>query len=360
MTVDYIIVGQGIAGSMLAWHLLSAGKTVLIVDEFHLNSASRIASGIINPVTGKRLVKSWKVDELIPFAERTYRHLEKDLGIKIFSRKKICRIFSNKEDFQFFRNKLELDELPRGVNPLKEIPDLFNDATLGGIEISESYQLDYPVLLTALRKLFLDRRILHDEKFDFKSMDFGQGKIYYRGIIASKIIFCEGSALGNPYFKWLPFNLAKGEVITVSMEGFPQDCIWHKGVFILPLENNTFRVGATYEWNFADDCPSEAGKQELAFRLSRAVRIPFDIIQHDAAIRPTVVDRRPMVGLHPKNKELGVFNGLGTKGASLAPFFSHQFAMHLVNGSPLDKEVSIDRFSKEPFFPVVSGKEEAD
>lgn len=353
---DFIIVGQGIAGSMLAWFLLEAGKRILIIDEFNANTASRVASGIINPVTGKRLVKSWKADKLMPFADRTYRHLEKELNAHFFSRTAICRLFSNKEDYLFFRQKNELGQLPEYVKPLTGVPDCFNDSVLGGIEISDAFHLDYPVLLSSLRKFFLERKILLDEKIDFEYIRLLQGAVSYKDVEALKIIFCEGShAMKNPYFRWLPFNLAKGEVITVRMENFPDDCIWHKGVFILPLENNLFRVGATYEWNFADEYPSETGKNELAERLSKAIRIPFEIIEHKAAIRPTVADRRPLIGLHPKYSQVGIFNGLGTKGASLAPFLSEQFATHLVNGSPLDEEVNINRFSREPFSRLTKG-----
>jgi len=352
MSVDYILVGQGIAGSMLAWFLLKEGEKVLIVDEFNSNSASLVASGIINPVTGKRLVKSWRIDELLPFAKDTYRQLEKELGIHVFSEKTISRIFSNKEDSQIFCHKKELDELPDCVKPLNVIPSCFNNATLGGVEISVAYQLDYPVFLTAMKKFFLEGKMLLEEKLQFDKLELKNGIVSYKGIEASKIIFCEGNkARENPYFKWLPFNLAKGEVITVKMQGFPEEKIWHKAIFILPKGENMFRVGATYEWNFSDELPSEIRKKELAARLRKAVNLPFEILHHNAAIRPTVIDRRPLIGMHPYYDHLGVFNGLGTKGASLAPFFAHQFAMHLNKELPLDDEVNINRFSAEPFFP---------
>ncbi len=350
---DYIIIGQGIAGSMLAWFLLKSGRRVLVVDEFNRQSASQVASGMINPVTGKRLVKSWKADELLPFAKTAYRELESELHIDIFSEKTICRIFSNKEDSVFFRQKTEMGELPEYVKPLNEIPSCFNDTGLGGVEISASFQLDYSSLLSALRKYFREREILADEKFVADCLDMKDGTVAYKGAGALKIIFCEGSqALENPYFNWLPFNLAKGEVLTVKMEGFPEDKVWHKSVFILPLGRKLFKIGATYQWEFKDGYPSGEGREDLESRLRSAVNLRFEIMGHDAAIRPTVVDRRPLVGMHPVYNQLGVFNGMGTKGALLAPFFAQQFAKYLNDGLPLDSEVNISRFSKEPFYPV--------
>ncbi|HXH19266.1 MAG TPA: FAD-binding oxidoreductase [Chitinophagales bacterium] len=345
MKVDFIIVGQGIAGSMLARMLTQAGKKVLIVDEFNPNSASRVASGIINPVTGKRLVKSWRIEELLPFAVKAYHELEKELRISALTEKIICRIFSNKEDMLFYRQKKELNELAPNVQPLKNIPDCFRNTPYGGIEIKGVYQLDYPLLLSAMRKFFLQMNMLLEEKLEHDKIHRSKGKIFYKDIEALKIIFCEGSgAVKNPFFSRLPFSFAKGETISVKMPGFPEDCIWHKGIFILPMGKNLFRVGATYEWSFSDEKISSHGKEELTARLRKAVNLPFEVIGQQAAIRPTVADRRPLIGLHPEFPEIGLFNGLGTKGATLAPFFANQLAQFLVNATPLDNEVSVRRF----------------
>jgi glycine/D-amino acid oxidase-like deaminating enzyme len=345
---DFIIVGQGIAGSMLAWFLSKANQSVIILDEFNPASASQVASGVINPITGKRLVKSWRSDELIPFARRTYQELEGRLGIKVLSETVIHRIFSNQEDFQFYRQKKELDELPENVKPLKEIPSCFRDVQFGGVEIHGVHLLDYPFLLSAMRKWFLEKNMLWEEKFEFNELHLKNGEVLYKDLQATKIIFCEGNGASlNPYFSWLPFNLAKGEVITVSMPDFPEDKIWHKGIFIAPIESGLFRVGATYEWDFKDAFPSEKGRAELEKKLKRAVNLSFEVVDHVAAIRPTVKDRRPLIGLYSEFPQAGIFNGMGTKGASLSPFFAHHFADFLLQGKKLDAEIDINRFLKE-------------
>lgn len=345
MNVDFLIIGQGIAGSMLAWFLVKTGKSIYIIDEFNSNSASRVATGVINPITGKRLVKSWRIDELLPFAKRTYTELEMELGVTIFSETTIHRIFSNKEDYDFFRQKKELDELPEYVRSLQEVPACFRDVRFGGISIQGVHLVDYSRLLPALRKRFSEKNQLSEEKFQQQELKMENGKVIYKNIEASKIIFCEGSsAADNPFFANLPFNLAKGEALTVEIPGFHQTHIWHKGIFIAPLGRDVYRVGATYQWDFTDALPSEEGRVELEKKLQRAVSLPYKIVNHVAAIRPTVKDRRPYIGLHPEHPEVGIFNGMGTKGASLAPFFARQFADFLTTGNPLNGEVGISRF----------------
>lgn len=342
---DYLIIGQGIAGSMLAWFLTQAGKKVLVVDEFRANSASQIATGIINPITGKRLVKSWRIDELLPFAKKTYRELEAELGVSIFSETTIHRIFSNKEDLQFFRQKQELDELPGYVKPLQTIPSCFRDTALGGIEIHGVCVIHYQSLLAAMRRWLSEKQVLLEEKFQFDELKIENGKAVYKNNVASKIIFCEGSgAKQNPYFGSLPFNFAKGEVLTVEIPGYHEENIWHKGIFITPFGNGLYRVGATYDWDFKDALPSAKGREELEKKLKRAINLPYKVADHLAAIRPTVTDRRPFIGLHPAYPEIGIFNGMGTKGASLAPFFAKHFTDHLVSGILLDAEVNTARF----------------
>ncbi len=346
MQTNYLIIGQGIAGSLLACFLIKAGKKVFVIDEERSSSASRIASGIINPVTGKRLVKSWRIEELLPFALNTYRNLEIEFQKSFITERKIYRIFSNREDAQFFRQKNETGELPKYVKPLEQIPDFFHASSLGGIIIEGAFQLKYGLLLSEIRKWLKMQSALKEEVFDFKELQLSTKKVEYKDVTAETLIFCEGNLVTrNPFFSWLPFNFVKGETITVDIPGFPQEQIWHKGIFIAPSENGLFKAGSTYDWEYDDEQPTETGKEKLSSRLQKAIKLPFEIKAHQAAIRPAVSDRRPLLGIHPHHPQLAIFNGLGTKGASLAPFFTKQFSDFLIHGKPLESEVTIQRFS---------------
>ncbi|GIV34434.1 MAG: FAD-dependent oxidoreductase [Chitinophagales bacterium] len=341
MDYDFLIVGQGIAGSLLAWFLHRQGKRVLIIDTPDPSSASRIALGLINPVTGKRLVKSWRIDELLPFALGTYRQIEQVLGIEVFHQRVLSRIFSNPEDYQFFRIKMETGQLPSYISRQDRFPECFHHAGLEGVEISQVFYLDYPLLLGEMRNWFVSRNMLWSDQFQYSQLQVLKDKAHYAGLWFTKVIFCEGShAVNNPFFPGLPFRLSKGQILTVKLSGVPEDKIWYKGVHLVPLGRGVFRVGSTYEWDFQDSLPTPEGREALIRKLQNAVRLPFEVLEHQAAIRPTVVDRRPLIGMHSKYACLGIFNGLGTKGASLAPFFGHIFAEALVYDRPSDWSLS--------------------
>jgi glycine/D-amino acid oxidase-like deaminating enzyme len=191
-----------------------------------------------------------------------------------------------------------------------------------------------------------ENNALLEEKFSFSDLAEESDSITYKDIKARKIIFCEGAnAIQNPYFKFFPFQLAKGECLILRIEDFYSDRIINSEVLIMPLpEKNLYYVGATHEWYFDDDQPSEKGKNELLGNLSAVLKLPFEIVEHKAAIRPTVKDRRPFIGFHPEFPDIGIFNGMGTKGISLAPYFAKHFTKHLLYQKPLQPEVDIKRF----------------
>ena len=74
--------------------------------------------------------------------------------------------------------------------------------------------------------------------------------------------------------------------------------------------------------------------------------MPFKIIDHQAAIRPANIERRPFAGFHPLNNRVGILNGMGTKGCSLAPFFAKQLVDNIIYNNFIDPEADLKRFSK--------------
>jgi glycine/D-amino acid oxidase-like deaminating enzyme len=349
--VDYIIVGQGLAGTILAQTFLQRQKKVAIIDQAGLSNASRVAAGLYNPVVFKRLVKSWLADELIPFMDGFYTAVEKQLKVKFYHKKQIVKLFAEEQEKEFWIKKSKEDI---GKYLSKTIDENFlNDLVynpFGSCEVTQAGNLDTVQFLNAFREFFKNNEILIEEKFEYDKLVVSAYSVSYKDLQAKKIIFCEGyKTTENPYFNWLPFKLTKGEMLTIRLNErhvIPIEKVINKGVFILPLDNNEYKVGATYEWNDLTEQPSEKGKSELMEKLQKVLKVPFEIIDHKAGIRPTVNDRRPLLGVHPEYSSLAVFNGMGTKAVMLAPYFADQLVGFLEENEVLNKEVNIERFAK--------------
>ncbi|MGZ5243620.1 MAG: NAD(P)/FAD-dependent oxidoreductase [Bacteroidia bacterium] len=343
---DCIIVGQGLAGTLLAYSLEKAGKSVLTIDKITGN-ASRVAPGMFNPVTGRRLSLSWKADEFLQTADSIYTSLEKYLGAAFYYPMPILRIFGSEDDYTLNEEKAKNGENSNYVKHFSRDAYMagIRDMGAGVCEIAQGGYLDTQIFLDGWRnKLQADNTLL-EEDFDYDLLKINETAIEYKDISAQKIIFCEGfQAIYNPYFNWLPFNPAKGDVLTISAPGLQEKFIINKNVYIVPVGNSLFRVGATYKWQTEDFSPSEEDRKELETSLKNLVDVPYKIIDHLAGIRPATKQRRPFLGMHPEFKNIGIFNGLGTKGVLLAPLLAEQMVNHILFGEALDKKVDISAY----------------
>lgn len=346
MELDYIIVGQGIAGTVLSHCLLKKKKKILVIDDPSYSSASKIAAGLFNPVVFMRLVKSWKADDLLVFADEFYADAENTLAGKFYFKKGIVKIFSEEHEKDFWKKKQQ-EEIGKFLSDISE-EEFFLETVnsfCGHAEVKNSGNLNVLKFLDLSRIYFAENNLLLQERFNFESLNVRGDSVDYKNIKTNKIIFCEGyRATENPYFHWLPFKLTKGELITVRIKNFNIDRIINKGVFVLPLGNDLFKVGSTYEWNEIDQTSTEKGRLELIEKLDKILKVPYEVVEQEAGVRPTVKDRRPLIGLHPEHRNMGVFNGMGTKAVMLAPYFANQFTEFLEHDLALDEEVNISRF----------------
>ena len=347
MHFDFLLIGQGLAGAMLARFLKKAGASVAVIDESHRESASAEAAGLINPITGRRFAKSWRIDELIPFAEKTYGELGSQFRQPFFQYRPIVRaLFSAKEDNDWAARAGE----PFFSKYLKEASDEgplrgFIQPVYGYGQIIGACQVEVADLLSAFAAWGLEEGWLIQANFDYSKLKLEKGKAQYEGLQADRVVFCEGYGLHkNPYFNYLPMEGNKGEVLLVRIPDFPREVIYKHKVIIAPFAGDRFWVGASYFREFEDGLPSAGERERLESHLRHALKTSFTVEDHRAAIRPTVPDRRPLLGIHPKYPQLAVFNGLGTKGSSLAPFWGAHLAEVLLKGVPLDPEVDIRRF----------------
>ncbi len=346
---DYIIVGQGVTGSLLAYFLLKHDKDILVIDNDYKRAASKIAAGIINPITGRRFVKSWMFDTLLPFAEKTYIDIEQLLGITFFYKKNIIRILQNPREENDWKMRMLIPSYSK-YNCKKVDLGNYIQATEQGystIELKETAQVQLPIFIKNYRQYLLKNGLLQSECFEYDRLEINVDNVQYKNNIAKKIIFCEGRhGKQNPYFNYLPFEPAKGERLLVEIPNANFKKMYKNGVYIVPVEKDIYWIGSTNQHHSTDDIPTKESELFLRKRLEKILKKPFKIINHEASIRPTIKDRRPLLGLHPNYPVLGILNGMGTKGASLAPFFANQMSNFLEGYSDLNKEVDISRVDK--------------
>lgn len=345
MHVQNLIIGQGISGTFLCHELQKAGQSVLVIDEPRPFTASRIASGIINPVTGRRLVKTWMIDELLPFLLKSYTELSGELGISCIAQKDVIDFFPSPQIRLAFLNRLEEDGqyLSLQKDALNWHDYLRYDFDYGIIH--PCYLIDVMKLTETFRKKLVEDNLLLEEDFDADLL-LVEESITYKNITAERIIFCDGNAgAGNSYFKNLPFAPNKGEALIVQVK-LPRTHILKKGLNLVPWKEDLFWAGSSYEWQFEHDQPTDVFKQKTVEQLHSFLKLPFTLVDHLASIRPATLERRPFVGFHPLHPTVGIFNGMGTKGCSLAPYFAAQLAQHIATGAPLSAEVDVKRFRR--------------
>lgn len=345
---DFLIVGQGIAGTLLSWFLRKAGRSVIVLDKYLPGAASLVSAGIINPITGRRFAKSWLIETLLPFARQTYQEIGAGFGVSLWTERNLLRALptaleenewwrrSGMGDFApYFELKPDLGKFTGKLQPVRAWG-----------ETKGAAQVDILALLQSWRELLRSENRLLEEEFDPKQLVLEPGVCLYRGNRFGTVVFCEGAkAVKNPWFGNLPFVPTKGESLFVRIEDVEFDKLLKHAVAIAPMGAGHYWVGASTRFEYEGVEPTVEMRAWLEERLRKALSIPFTVVSHHCGIRPTVFDIRPFLGRHPLHPSLVIFNGLGTKGASLAPYFACQLTEHILHGAPLHPEADIARFS---------------
>jgi glycine/D-amino acid oxidase-like deaminating enzyme len=348
MQVDFLIVGQGISGTWLSYYLQKVKRSFLVIDNNDPLSASRLAAGIINPVTGRRHVQVWMAEEILPNTLEAYTKLGTELGIKAISSKTLIDFFPSPQMRVSFMERVnEKADYINEHNDPGQFLSQFN-YEFGCGEIKPVYTVHLESILPAWRQQLLDNNLLIEESFDASQLIIDEEGIAYKDIKAGHIIFCNGiAAADHPYFRLLPFAPNKGELLILSIPAIEPGHIYKKGMMLAPLSTpGQWWLGSSYAWEFDHPAPTNEFRERSAALLSHWLKVPFTIEEHLAGIRPATLERRPFVGLHPVYRRAGILNGMGTKGCSLAPFFAKQLSDHLCHGNPIHPEADIKRFAR--------------
>ena len=346
--IDYLIIGSGLAGISFAEIALHNDKSIFILDDNSQNS-SKIAGGLYNPVILKRFSEVWKAQEQLEVMNGFYTVLEKKLNSTIDFKIPILRKFSSiEEQNNWFSASDKTGLAPFLSTQLISKKYQSIDSPYGYGEVLKTGYVDTALLLKKYREYLKNNNLFEEERFNYEELHFLNEGIQYKSIQAKHIIFAEGFGIhSNPYFKDLPLDGTKGELFIIKAPKLNLDVIINTSVFILPLGNHLFKVGATYNWNDKTDLPTDEGKSELIERIQEIVTCDFEIVSHFAGVRPTVKDRRPLVGTHKDYNSVHILNGLGTRGVMLGPAMAKSLFDFIEFQIPLDTVIDIKRFVKK-------------
>jgi glycine/D-amino acid oxidase-like deaminating enzyme len=348
INVDYLIIGQGLCGTWLSYFLEQQQQSFLIIDENKNFTSSKIASGVINPVTGRIIAQTWMIDELLPYALQQYHAIGQQLNVPLVSSSQVLHFLPSQQMKEQFDKRVP--EIPQYLQHVQNAAYWKNyfEVYYGVGSICPALLINVQLLLQHWQQHLLATKKLLHQKFVLQKLINNTNGVVYENINAKKIIFCDGIASAeNPYFKLLPFAPNKGQALIVEIKNLPATNIYKKGVTIVPLpQQNLFWVGSSYENEFENDLPTQHFYDDTIRILQSWLKLPFTIIDHWAAVRPTNMDRRPFVGEHPLHKNICIFNGTGTKGCSLAPWFANELVQNFVYQKPINPAADIQRFKK--------------
>ncbi len=344
---DYIIVGFGFAGIAFT-HILEKNKKQFLVFDADLPKSTTTAAALFNPVILKRFTAAWKATEQMQLLQTFYEEMEARLGERIMEELPTFRKFASLEEQNNWfmasdRPSLSeylLAKIEREINP-----NILGEFGFG--RVLQTGRIDTKKMVSLYTKLLEKEGLICREKFDFSALEIKEDGVCYKGVSARRIVFCEGyNVVENPYFNYLPMQGCKGELLTFSAPKLQLYSVVKSNGFIIPFGENNYKIGTTYVLDDKTNMPTESGREELLEKLKDLISCDFEIIEQEVGIRPTILDRRPLLGTHPEYESLCILNGLGTRGAMLAPYTATALFSHLENSEELDKEMNISRFYK--------------
>jgi glycine/D-amino acid oxidase-like deaminating enzyme len=336
MKTDFLIIGQGIAGTLLSYYLLKAGRSVVVLDNGAMGNASHVAAAVINPLSGKQWTPSPDAALFIPEALSCYRHLE-ELLLQPLLRLSPMYIFGAEQQYPTL--------ISCGDEEQKQLQRFFSRAE-HVCKNERSYLVEATALLQGWKEYLLGKSMLWQEQYEHKDCVIGDQGVRYKDLEAKKIIFCEGAAaLQNPLWAGLPFTRNRGEALLLRIPGLSQRGIYHNKLRLVPRAGELFWYGSNYQWSFTDLEPDKNWRAEAIAGLEAWLKLPFEVADHIVAERPTTAGQVPLVGLHPRMPSVGIFNGLGTRGFSAGPFWAAELARKLTAEAYVIRNYAEDRLA---------------
>lgn len=345
--MNVLIIGQGLAGTVMHFSLLQHGIQASVLDDGWVNASSTGAAGLYNPIVFKRFTMAWRGKEFHDAALPFYRQLEAHTHQCLLHEMPYAKLFGHANDQATWQDRLQKDPFRAFMRSetVTEIDHAPLKPYFGYGTVEKTGFIDLPTLLRAYRHFLAAKGLLFEEPLAYHQID--PKKPAWRGQSFDRIICCEGHrGTSNPWFHYLPLRYNQGEVLRIHAPGLNVSRIINRSIFIVPLGNDRYRVGATYNWKNHHPQPTKEGREDLEKRLQDTIAVPYTVEEHWGGIRPVTPDRRPLCGKHPQYPLLAIFNGLGTRGVLNAPLLAKELADYLFHDKPLHPEADISRFLK--------------
>jgi glycine/D-amino acid oxidase-like deaminating enzyme len=345
--LPWLIVGQGIAGTTLALTLIEKGEWVLVVDADLAGAASGIAAGVFNPVTGKRMQLTWQAATLWPILETFYTKAEALLQATFYYKLPNMRpLFTAPERAE--AEKYAHSSALKAWVELKDVPSTDTNpaikAPFGFLVVPRAGFVDVRSYTHAARAWLQNQNAFLSDEVKPNEVTASTGHMLWKGKAYKGILWADGYlGASNPLQKGLPHAPLKGEILRLKQAENcpPLTGVLNRAAYLAPRPDGTLWAGSTYEHSFANALPTEEGKISILERIARFYLADVTVLEHQAGIRPSVLDRRPIVGALPQAPGHFVFSGLGTKGVTLAPWLAQTFADHLLLATPLPLEICL-------------------
>lgn len=319
----------------------------MVIDKPQLSSSSRIAAGVYNPFNFRQMMNNWRAIEMIDAAKDLYQHIENVSSSTIFTERKILKIFTSADERTLWeRACIEKTGL---LADEKILENPFGESIIApyGIGVvNNGGSIDTGMLIYAVAEKLKEQNGFSEEEFDPEKLHINENEIVYdEKISAQQLIFCEGHLITkNPLFNFVPIKPAKGQLLHVHIPRLTLTDVLNRGAYLLPLGNELFVLGSTFDNDEVNEIPTESAVADLLSRLQKFVKTPVKVVSHYAGIRPAVQDRRPVIGTHPEYKRVSMMNGMGSKAVLLCPWLAEKLAEHIENQVELPKEVDLGRF----------------
>ncbi|MFT6006636.1 MAG: glycine/D-amino acid oxidase-like deaminating enzyme [Pseudoalteromonas tetraodonis] len=335
---DFLIIGQGLAGSILSIQLIEKGYSVTVLDNSHHASSSVVAAGIINPITGHRLNITERFHKYYSVAERFYHRYEQTHGLCVFKLIEQIRLIKNAGQFEYSKQRLTCADYQGLIERCDS--SLMHDQGFGALRVNKTAVVDVQTLLSSLRDYLLLQQRYFAKKVVYDSIEITQYGVQLGEIQAKNLVFCEGhQAINNPWLKSLPFKLSKGEILKLRLNAEQQPTMFNWGNWLI-CEGNSAKLGSSYEWNDLGLSSTQEVKDKLVSSFESTTKLKAEVLEQQAGIRPTTLHRRPFIGLLSNTENVYCFNGFGSKGCLTIPYYASIFTDCIDSHEPFPIELS--------------------